>query len=128
MKQGLVLLAHGSRDPHWSRPFKRIASRLARRFPVGVAYLELAPPSLEAAVASLVAAGVRSVRVVPVFLGSGRHLKRDLAAKVKALRRRHKGVRIVALRAIGEQPKVIAAIAGAIAAGTPSLRGSGRRS
>jgi len=85
-------------------------------------------PSLDEAIASLATAGVRSVRVVPVFVGSGRHLKRDLAKKAAALRRRHKAVRITVERAIGERPRVIEALAAAIAAGIPSPRGSGRRS
>ena len=28
MKEGIILIAHGSRDPEWSRPFERIAASL----------------------------------------------------------------------------------------------------
>jgi sirohydrochlorin cobaltochelatase len=128
LKQVLILLAHGSRDPQWSRSFRRLASLLSKRFLVKVAYLEFMRPSLDGAIASLATAGVRSVRVVPVFVGSGRHLKRDLAKKAAALRKQHKGLRITVERAIGEKPEVIKALARAIAAGIPSPRRSARRS
>lgn len=128
MKRVVILLAHGSRDPRWSRPFKRLASLLSARFLVRVAYLEFMRPSLDEAAAKLIAAGVQSVQVVPVFVGSGRHLKRDLARKAAALRKRHPRLRIAVRRAIGEDTRVIQAIARAIAAGTSSPRGSGRRS
>ena len=128
MKQVLILLAHGSRDPQWSRSFRRLASLLSKRFLVKVAYLEFMRPSLDEAIASLATAGVRSIRVAPVFVGSGRHLKRDLAKKAAALRKQHKGVRITVERAIGEKPEVIEALARAIAAGIPSPRRSARRS
>ncbi|MGH8724214.1 MAG: sirohydrochlorin chelatase [Burkholderiales bacterium] len=128
MKQGIVLFAHGSRDPEWSRPFESIARQLSKKFLVRVAYLELMRPSLEEAVASLSAAGARFVHVVPVFLGQGGHVKEDLPQLVNAASSRHPGVRLLLEKPIGAQPKVIAAIAEAIAAGIPSPRGSGRRS
>jgi sirohydrochlorin cobaltochelatase len=43
LKEGLVLFAHGSRDPEWARPFERIAAILRERLPataVGLAFLE----------------------------------------------------------------------------------------
>jgi sirohydrochlorin cobaltochelatase len=128
LKDGIVLFAHGSRDPEWSRPFERIASLLSKNFLVRVAYLELMRPSLDEAVASLAAAGVQSIRVVPVFLGHGGHVKEDLPKLVAAAGTRHPGLKLVLEKPIGEQPAVIEAIAEAIAAGIPSPRGSGPRS
>jgi len=128
LKEGIVLFAHGSRDPEWARPFEKIAAQLSKRFQVRIAYLELMPPSLDEAVASLAAAGARSIRVVPVFLGQGAHVKQDLPKLVAAAAAPHRGVKLTLEQPIGEQPRVIAAIADAIATGTPSPRGSGRRS
>jgi len=114
LKQGIVLFAHGSRDPAWARPLKKIALRLSREFLVAPAYLEIMKPSLEEAVASLAAAGVKRVRVVPVFLGVGGHVRKDLPKLVSAARARHRGVKLVLEKPIGEQPAVIAAIAKAV--------------
>jgi len=83
---------------------------------VATAYLEFTQPDLESQVGSLAERGFRRVRIVPVFLGAGRHLKRDLARKATALRRKH-SMQISVGRAIGEQSAVMAAIAAAIEKG-----------
>ena len=114
MKEGIVLVAHGSRDPGWSLPFERIATSLAQKLPavsVGLAYLEHGP-SLDETVTALVAKGVGSIRVVPVFLGQGGHVKDDLPRLVARSERTGLSLRLD--RPIGEQPQVIEAIASAI--------------
>ena len=116
MKQGIVLVAHGSRDPEWSRPFERIAAGVAERLPavcVGLAYLENGP-SLDETVAALVGKGAGTIRVVPLFLGAGGHVKEDLPRLVSQSAR--PGVQLSLEQAIGEQPRVIEAIATAISA------------
>jgi sirohydrochlorin cobaltochelatase len=128
LKQGIVLFAHGSRDPEWAGPFERIASILSKQFLVAVAYLELMRPTLDEAVAALGAAGASSIRIVPVFLGQGGHVKQDLPRLVANAAAARPALRLILEEPIGEQPAVIEAIAAAIAAGTPSPRGSGRRS
>ena len=80
-----------------------------------LAFLELMQPSLAACAASLHGEGVRSLRVVPVFLGMGGHLKDDLPKAVAGIRATYKDMEITVEPPIGEQPEVIAAIARAIA-------------
>lgn len=122
MKEGIVLFAHGSRDPEWSRPFERIAAQLSQDFLVRVAYLELMRPTLGEALASLAAAGAQWVRIVPVFLGQGGHVKEDLPRLLAAAGAAQPGLELILEKPIGEQPQVIAAIAAAISAGIPSPR------
>lgn len=120
MKRVVILLAHGSRDPQWRLPIERLCRAVrARLYGVRVApaYLENMRPDLESQVGMLAERGYRDQTIVPVFVGSGRHLKRDLARKVKTLGRRHRDVRLKVQRAIGERREVIAAIAAAIATG-----------
>jgi sirohydrochlorin cobaltochelatase len=117
LKSGIVLFAHGSRDPGWSRPFESIAAQLSGKFLVRVAYLESMQPSLREAVAALAAEGAKSIRVIPVFLGAGGHVKEDLPRLVAAARSAHPGLEIALEKPIGEQQKVLAAIAAVIAAG-----------
>jgi sirohydrochlorin cobaltochelatase len=115
LKEGIVLIAHGSRDPDWSRPFERIAASLAQRLPavsVGLAYLEHGP-SLDETVTALVAKGVGSIRVIPLFLGQGGHVKQDLPRLVSESAR--PGLTLALDKPIGEQSLVIEAIASAIA-------------
>ena len=79
-----------------------------------LAFLDLMRPSLPDCAASLHGEGVRSLRVVPVFLGSGGHLKDDLPRLVAAIRANYPDLDISVEPPIGEQPEVIAAIARAI--------------
>jgi sirohydrochlorin cobaltochelatase len=118
LKEGIVLFAHGSRDPEWSRPFERIAASLAEKLPavsVGLAFLENGP-SLDEIVAALVAKGAMSIRVVPLFLGPGGHVKDDLPKLAAAAAANSAGVTVLVDKPIGEQDRVIEAIAAAIAA------------
>jgi sirohydrochlorin cobaltochelatase len=113
---GLILLAHGSRDPAWADPLRDLTQRVAARRdgPVVLAYLELAEPAVERAIDDLVAAGADPVTVVPVFLGAGQHLKADLPPRLDACRSRHPGVTIVQAPPIGESEAVLDALAAAI--------------
>lgn len=117
MKEAVVLFAHGSREPQWAQPFAALRAQLAPRCDVELAFLELMSPALDEAVARLVARGARRVRVVPMFLGQGGHLKRDLPVLAQAIRARHPGLELILAPAIGEQADVIAALATLIARG-----------
>jgi sirohydrochlorin cobaltochelatase len=121
LKAGIVLFAHGSRDRAWARPFEQLAATLAKKThaPVKLAYLELMQPSLEQAIATLVSEGAKTIRVVPVFLGQGGHVKDDLPKLLAAARKRHPGIAFSMDAPIGEQATVIEAIAAAIALSTP---------
>jgi sirohydrochlorin cobaltochelatase len=107
---GIVLLAHGSRDARWREPVEAVARRVAERAPAALvrcAYLELSQPDLRSAMADLVAAGVASVRVVPLFLGMGKHLREDLPRLLEELRALHPQVPVELARAVGEEPEVL---------------------
>lgn len=116
MKAGIVLFAHGSRDPEWARPFESLAAELSKKHVVRLAYLELMQPPLEHAIASLADAGVNSIRIVPIFLAQGGHVKEDLPRLVSTARKAYPNVDITLEKAIGERPQVLAAIARAISA------------
>jgi len=114
LKEGIVLLGHGSRDPEWSQPFEKIAVSVGKRLPavaVALAYLEHGP-SLEEAVTALAAKGALSIRVVPLFLGTGGHVKEDLPKLVAQAKRPE--IQLALDKPIGEQPEVVEAIAAAI--------------
>mgnify|MGYP003341906617 CR=1 FL=1 len=119
-ERAIVLFAHGARDPEWSRPFVRMKAELEALRPgarVALAYLERTEPSLEACVAGLHADGVRALRIVPVFLGAGGHLKSDLPEMVDALKARFPDLSVAVDPPIGEQPLVVSAIAKVVAQG-----------
>ena len=122
LSRAIILFAHGSRDPDWARPFRQLALELAGRVPgerVVLAFLELMRPSLAECVEALYAEGIRQFRVVPVFFGSGGHLKEDLPRLIQAVKRNHRNIEIILEPPVGERPETIAAIARAIAPDDP---------
>ena len=114
MTRGVILFAHGARDPRWAEPFERLAALVGRRVGAGrvaLAFLELMTPDLDAAVAALVASGCTALTIVPVFLGQGTHLRADLPRLVDAIRARRPALPIDVVDAVGEDDAVLAAIA-----------------
>ncbi len=114
-KKALVLFAHGARDPRWAQPFQKLQQRAQAQLPdaeVVLAFLELMEPRLPAVVTELVGKGVEQVSVVPVFLGQGGHVLRDLPPMIDELRAAHPSLQITVSDAVGESAAVLDAIAG----------------
>lgn len=123
--RALILFVHGSRDPRWAEPFRRLQRRVAERepgLPVEVAFLEHGSPDLVAAAQALAAAGATSIRVVPVFFGRGGHLRNDLPRAIDAVRRHLPGVALDVCEAAGESDRVLDALADFALGGQNSSR------
>ncbi len=112
--RGIILLAHGSRDPQWRGPIEAVAAQiraLAPGTPVLCAYLELCAPSLPEAATNLIAEGADAIRVFPLFFGVGKHAREDLPRLVEQLRASHPGVAVELLPSAGENPALTALMA-----------------
>jgi sirohydrochlorin cobaltochelatase len=113
-ERALILFAHGARDPAWAAPFRRLQGLLQAQQPgltVTLAFLELMKPDLPACVAQLLPLGVGDITVVPVFLGQGGHVQRDLPELVAALRAAHPGLALRVAAPVGEDASVLDAMA-----------------
>jgi sirohydrochlorin cobaltochelatase len=112
--RGLVVLAHGARDARWSEPLERLRARVAERAPrlrVELAFLEHLAPDLGGAVGRLADSGCVAVTVVPVFLGQGGHVRRDVPLEIDAVRRRFPSIDLRVSPSAGDDAAVIDAIA-----------------
>ncbi len=110
----VILFAHCARDPAWAGPFQAVAAQLREQapgVPVRLAFLEFMSPDLPAAGAELAATGCRSVTIVPLFLGAGGHVRKDVPVLLDGLRQAHPQVAWQLAPAIGEVPEVVAAMA-----------------
>ncbi len=113
-QRGILLFAHGARDPRWAGPFDDVARRVREREPgaaVQLAFLEFMTPTLREAGEALVGAGCTRVDVIPLFLGAGGHVRKDLPALLAELSAAHPQVSWHLQRAIGEVDSVIEAMA-----------------
>lgn len=109
----LILFAHGSRDPEWVRPFEQLRQTIQRATPqssIVLAYLESAAPDLTTAIRALAGAGTTSIRVLPLFLAMGKHLRNDVPALARRLTSEFPGVDIEFLPSLGEAPEFIDAL------------------
>jgi sirohydrochlorin cobaltochelatase len=113
--QGIVLFAHGARDPDWARPFQAICGRIRTsrpEYPVELAFLELMSPTLDEAIAALADQGASAITVFPLFMAQGGHLRQDLPRILAAIRESHPHLPIALEEAVGEVPEILDAIAG----------------
>lgn len=111
---GLVLFAHGARDPEWAEPFRAIAERVAATRPdlaVKLAFLEFQAPALADAITELVAAGHQRIRIAPLFMAQGGHLKNDVPKLLDGIRGSHPSLQLELLPAIGDVAELRGAIA-----------------
>ena len=114
MTTGIILFAHGSRDPQWRLPIEAVAARIAERQHgtlVRCAYLELCQPSLPDAAIDLIAAGVGKIRVFPMFFGVGKHAREDLPLLINDIRVAHPDLVVELLPTAGEFDELISLMA-----------------
>jgi sirohydrochlorin cobaltochelatase len=114
--EAIVLVGQGARDPAWAAPLERLADALRERgHLVRLAFLEFMAPNLSTTLDALYRNGTRSVRIVPVFLGAGGHVVRDVGEQVAAARALRPDLRVAVEPPVGERAEVVEAIARAIA-------------
>jgi sirohydrochlorin cobaltochelatase len=132
LPDAIILFAHGSRDPLWRKPIEAVAQQILAQqptTPVRCAYLELCEPSLPEAVQDIVFAinsiadnadfmptnGPKSlpkpssqarIRIVPMFLGMGKHAREDLPQLVAQLRLAHPQISFEVSPAVGEDARL----------------------
>lgn len=94
----LILFAHGSPVESANESVRVIAHSMADegRYRVEAAFLEGGKPDLPEAISAAVARGAERVVVVPYFLTTGLHLKRDLPALMRHAAAEHPKLRIEA--------------------------------
>lgn len=114
---GLLLVAHGSKDPEWTIPFKAIENLTRQEFPgpIVLSYLESASPQIEQGVLQLLAGGVTNITVAPLFFAVGSHVRTDIPQLVQKAARHCPEVAFNILPAVGKLPAVQRLISSEIA-------------
>jgi sirohydrochlorin cobaltochelatase len=113
-RPAIILFAHGARDPRWAEPFLRVAERARLTAPdvaIEVAYLEHLAPNLAEAAQRLAQRGAKAIRVVPLFIGRGGHLRVEVPRLVEQVVAAMPGVAIDLALPAGDDDAVIEALA-----------------
>ena len=120
-ERAVILFAHGARDARWSATLGDLRLRVQARRPearVDIAYLEFQPPTLAEVIDQALAAGARTIDVMPVFWASGGHVANDVPPLLEAVRARHPGLQLRMLPVLSELPGMLDFLADSIARGT----------
>jgi sirohydrochlorin cobaltochelatase len=104
------------------KPIRNILEKLRFHLarPVELAYLESASPTIEEICATMMDEhGVERIRIIPIFLSEGSHVKRDLPVKLEELRKTFPSLRFETAPVLGVHPGVQDAL---VSAAIDSLR------
>ena len=111
----LIILAHGSRRHESNQEIETLAKEVKKIAGneydvIEYAYLEIAVPTLLQSIESVVNRGVSDITVLPYFLNSGNHVKRDIPAMIETAIDKHPACRFKVSAFIGiyeGMPKLI---------------------
>ena len=103
----LLVLAHGSRRRGSNDEIRELSKRLGELLDksyarVTPAFLELAEPSIPAAIDEAVSRGAEEVVLFPYFLSAGRHVREDIPRLVTEAGLRHPHARLLLRSHLGK--------------------------
>jgi len=105
----VLLLGHGSRVSAANLPLGEVAGMLSAAMGgvrVMPAFLQLAEPSLGAALEELYEGGARKVSIMPFFLFPGAHVLEDIPEELEKARQKHPDFELIMSSHIGAHPKL----------------------
>ena len=110
-----ILLAHGSRDPGWRKPFEELLEKCKKGSPKKIfclSYLELCNPKLSDLVKDLLVNHhkITTFNIHPLFLSSGVHVNDDIQKILSDLRAKYPQINFNLNDVIGKNSLVTNAI------------------
>ena len=122
--KALLIVAHGSRRKESNDEVRRLATRIDENSGpafdlVSSAFLEISSPQIDSAVADLVEAGAKEIKVFPYFLAAGTHVVNDIPRLIKEEEEHHPSVHFEMLPHLGALQGISTLIINQIYHGTP---------
>ena len=110
-----ILLAHGSRDKSWKRPFEKLLEKCVnssteKKF--CLCYLELCDPKIEEVVKDLADnyPKISTIKIHPLFLSAGIHVNEDMQEILSNLQKTYLNIKFYLNDVIGKNSIVTNAI------------------
>lgn len=111
MKEGIIILGHGSRREDANDEIREITTKLAANYPQSPcreAFLEFGTPSLVDAIEALLEENpLEKVIIMPMFLTIGNHMHRDIPGKILRLKTTYPHVNFVFAKHLGPDPRIV---------------------
>ena len=111
MKDGIVILGHGSRREDANDEIREITAKLQEKNPdkkYQVAFLEFGKPSLVDAIEGLLEEDkFEKIIIMPMFLTVGNHMHRDIPGKILRLKTTYPDMKFAFARHIGPDRRIV---------------------
>jgi sirohydrochlorin cobaltochelatase len=110
MKQGFLILAHGSRAKEAETTLNRVVEKMRKVIGsefVEKANMELSGPDIFEGIANLVQKGVSRVVVVPMFLFQGHHIQHDIPRLIQEAEEKFSQIDIKMARHIDADDRLV---------------------
>ncbi|MDD5348818.1 MAG: CbiX/SirB N-terminal domain-containing protein [Chthoniobacteraceae bacterium] len=107
-KTALILMPHGSKNPEWTAPFRKLAEDLRQDLgqdAVYLAFMEIASPNLTDAAAQMMQTQVRKARILPLFMARGNHFNTDIPTQIAEAKAAYPALDFELLEPIGRHPR-----------------------
>lgn len=111
--EAILILAHGSREKQTERIFDDLIKQVRAQAGLVIesAFMEFSQRTISAGLESLAAQGARRIRVIPYFLFTGVHIKKDIPEELAAFRQNNPDLDIVLEDVIGTDPLMVDIVA-----------------
>ncbi len=112
MKDTILLVGHGSREPSGNKEIEQFAAEWRKRRPddrIEVCFIEFADVLLDEGLSSA-AKGSKRVIVVPLILGAAGHVKMEIPHHIAHAREHHPDVEFIMAKHLGAGTKVLQAL------------------
>ncbi len=113
----LIIAAHGTRDPAGVEQCHQLAARVAQLLPgtrVEVGFVEITPPPIDEILAAVLADesshGDPRVVVLPLMIGTGGHVQRDIPEAIERGRRGFPAAQVVQASHLGPDERMLDAV------------------
>lgn len=110
MKEGIILLGHGSRREEANEEIRQIARMVAEgdlEHFYETAFLSFGSPDLSEAVERLVQKGLQRIIIMPIFLVKGNHIQRDIPHQVSFQETAYPDIEFISTRYLGADPLIV---------------------
>jgi sirohydrochlorin cobaltochelatase len=109
----LVIAGHGTRDQQGVAACLALVNRVRHLLPgvrVEAGFVELTAPSIDESLSAVLADGDGSAVVVPLMIGSGGHVRKDIPDAITTGTRKHAGATVVYTRHLGAPAHLVSAV------------------
>jgi len=123
MYNGIIVLAHGSREPETMKTMEEIIRMIKEKTNnsmIRAAFFQFAAPSLEESVCALIEEGISDIRIVPYFLFSGIHIREDIPKVISKLEKEFPNIKLSVSETLGADERLAEIVADRISALPPA--------